>query len=173
MIKALRGLNQRLENQEKSDGFLLEQITELVFKNQAQEKLIIDLKHKNKDLEKKINEEKKAWQGLIVMFQCREAQHPEEREEKSEVGEIDNNQFSNNYEDEYRTICKICHESLKYGHLGSHLYQSDSPTKIKDYVKKYGMPDISKRSYHECAIRQETLLFVRFNLLTHVKTKHK
>ena len=89
-----------------------------------------------------------------------------------EVGEIDTNcMFSNDYEDECQTICKICERSLNYGNLGSHLYQAHS-TRMKDYVEQYGEPEISKKSYHECAICHETLLFIRYHLLTHVKTKH-
>lgn len=68
------------------------------------------------------------------------------------VGEIDTNcMFSNDYEDECQTICKICDRSLNYGNLGSHLYQSHS-TRMKDYVEQYGEPDITKKSYHECAV---------------------
>merc|ERR1719232_1241464 len=88
------------------------------------------------------------------------------------VGDIDTDSlFSNDYEDECQTICKICDRSLNYGNLGSHLYQSHS-TRMKDYVEQYGEPDITKKSYHECAICHETLLFIRYHLLTHVKTKH-
>jgi len=88
------------------------------------------------------------------------------------VGEIDTDcMFSNDYEDECQTICKICDRSLNYGNLGSHLYQSHS-TRMKDYVDQYGEPEINKKSYHECAICHETLLFIRYHLVTHVKTKH-
>ena len=43
---------------------------------------------------------------------------------------------------------------------------------MKDYVAQHGEPAITKKSYHECAICHETLLFIRQQLLTHVKTKH-
>ena len=43
---------------------------------------------------------------------------------------------------------------------------------MKDYVEQYGEPEINKKSYHECAICHETLLFIRYHLVTHVKTKH-
>merc|ERR1719511_336881 len=57
------------------------------------------------------------------------------------VGEIDTDcMFSNDYEDECQTICKICDRSLNYGNLGSHLYQSHS-TRMKDYVDQYGEPE--------------------------------
>ena len=43
------------------------------------------------------------------------------------VGEIDKDcMFSNDYEDECATMCKVCDRSLNYGNLGSHLYQSHS-----------------------------------------------
>ena len=88
------------------------------------------------------------------------------------VGKVDTNcLFSNDYEDECQTICKICERSLNYGNLGSHLYQSHS-TRMKDYVDDYGEPVISKKTYHECAICHQTLYFIRHHLLTHVKTKH-
>jgi len=89
-----------------------------------------------------------------------------------QVGEIDKDcMFSNDYEDECSTICKICERSLNYGNLGSHLYQSHA-TRMKDYVEQFGEPQITKKSYHECAICHETLLFIRYHLVTHVKTKH-
>eukprot|EP00092_Neocalanus_flemingeri_P040165 GFUD01043750.1.p1 GENE.GFUD01043750.1~~GFUD01043750.1.p1 ORF type:complete len:921 (+),score=245.54 GFUD01043750.1:150-2912(+) len=89
-----------------------------------------------------------------------------------QIGEIDKDcMFSNDYEDECSTICKICERSLNYGNLGSHLYQSHS-TRMKDYVEQWGEPQITKKSYHECAICHETLLFIRYHLVTHVKTKH-
>jgi len=89
-----------------------------------------------------------------------------------QVGVIDKDcMFSNDYEDECATICKICERSLNYGNLGSHLYQSHS-TRMKDYVEQWGEPQITKKSYHECAICHETLLFIRYHLVTHVKTKH-
>jgi len=88
------------------------------------------------------------------------------------VGEIDKDcMFSNDYEDECSTVCKICERSLNYGNLGSHLYQSHS-TRMKDYVEQFGEPQITKKSYHECAICHETLLFIRYQLVTHVKSKH-
>ena len=43
------------------------------------------------------------------------------------VGEVDTNcLFSNDYEDECQTICKICRRGLNYGNLGSHIYQAHS-----------------------------------------------
>ena len=45
-------------------------------------------------------------------------------------------------------------------------------TLVKDYVDQQGEPAISRKSYHECAICGETLLFIRQQLLTHVKTRH-
>ena len=54
------------------------------------------------------------------------------------VGEIDTDcMFSNDYEDECQTVCKICERSLNYGNLGSHLYQSHS-SRMKDYVEQHG-----------------------------------
>jgi len=88
------------------------------------------------------------------------------------VGEIDKDcMFSNDYEDECATMCKVCDRSLNYGNLGSHLYQSHS-TRMKEYTEQYGEPEITKKSYHECAICHETLLFIRYHLVTHVKNKH-
>ena len=88
------------------------------------------------------------------------------------VGEIDTDcMFSNDYEDECQTVCKICDRSLNYGNLGSHLYQSHN-SRMKEYMEEFGEPEITKKSYHECAICHETLLFIRYHLVTHVKTKH-
>ena len=88
------------------------------------------------------------------------------------VGEIDTDcMFSNDYEDECQTVCKICDRSLNYGNLGSHLYQSHN-SRMKEYIEEFGDPEITKKSYHECAICHETLLFIRYHLVTHVKTKH-
>ena len=51
------------------------------------------------------------------------------------VGEIDTDcMFSNDYEDECQTICKICDRSLNYGNLGSHLYQSHN-SRMKEYIE--------------------------------------
>ena len=45
------------------------------------------------------------------------------------VGEIDRNcVFSNDYEDECQTVCKICQRCLNLGNLGPHLYQTHSVT---------------------------------------------
>jgi len=89
-----------------------------------------------------------------------------------QVGEIDRDcMFSNDYEDECATFCKICERNLNFGNLGSHLYQSHA-MRMKDYVEQWGEPQITKKTYHECAICHETLLFIRFHLVTHVKTKH-
>ena len=88
------------------------------------------------------------------------------------VGEIDTDcMFSNDYEDECQTVCKICDRSLNYGNLGSHLYQSHN-SRMKEYMEEFGEPEITKKSYHECAICHETLLFMRSNIKTHVKIKH-
>jgi len=79
--------------------------------------------------------------------------------------------FSNDYEDECATVCKICTRMLNYGNLGSHLYQSHG-TKMRQYVEKFGEAVIEKKSYHECAICHETLLFIRYHITLHVKTRH-
>ena len=94
------------------------------------------------------------------------------RSEKMTVGKIDTEcMFSNDYEDECLTICKICDKSLKYSNLGSHIYQSHK-TKMKTYLKDFGEPEFSRKTYHECAICHETLLFMRSHIKAHVKTKH-
>ena len=96
------------------------------------------------------------------------------RSEKANVvvEEVDTNCiFSNDYEDECSTICKICDKTLKYSNIASHLYQTHQ-TKLKVYVEEFGEPEFSKKSYHECAICHETLLFMRSNIKTHVKIKH-
>merc|ERR1719483_1426430 len=88
------------------------------------------------------------------------------------VGEIDKDcMFSNDYEDECSTICQLCNRSLNFGNFGSHLYQSHG-MRMKEFVEQFGEPEIHKKSYHECAICHETLLFVRYQLAQHVKTKH-
>ena len=79
--------------------------------------------------------------------------------------------FSNDYEDECLTVCKICDKSLKYSNIASHLYQSHQ-TKMKVYVEEFGEPEFRKKSYHECAICHETLLFMRSHIKNHVKMKH-
>ena len=79
--------------------------------------------------------------------------------------------FSNDYEDECATICKICTRHLNFGNLGAHLHQSHG-VKMKDYQEKFGEPEITRKSYHECGICHETLLFIRYHLTMHVKNKH-
>ena len=77
------------------------------------------------------------------------------------VGEIDTDcMFSNDYEDECLTVCLMCEKSLKYCNLGSHLYQSHK-SKMRTYIEKFGEPEFSKKTYHECAICHETLLFMK------------
>ena len=63
--------------------------------------------------------------------------------------------FSNDYEDECATVCRICTRSLNYGgaweverkymiylgNLGSHLYQSHG-TKMRAYVEKVSVVKI-------------------------------
>ena len=74
------------------------------------------------------------------------------RAEKLTVGKIDADcMFSNDYEEECLTICKICDKTLVYSNLGSHIYQLHQ-TKMKTYIKDFGQPELSKKSYHECAI---------------------
>ena len=88
------------------------------------------------------------------------------------VGEIDTDcMFSNDYMDECLTVCKVCDRSFKYGNLGSHIYQTHN-IRMKEYNSEYGTPEITKKSYHECAICHETLLFIRSQLVNHIKTKH-
>ena len=79
--------------------------------------------------------------------------------------------FSNDYEDECATICKICTRHLNFGNLGAHLHQSHG-IKMRDYQEKFGEPEITRKSYHECGICHETLLFIRYHLTMHVKNKH-
>ena len=87
-------------------------------------------------------------------------------------GEIDTDcMFSNDYEDECLTACEICNKSVKFGNLGSHVYQSHG-IRMRQYTSEHGTPEITKKSYHECAICHETLLFIRSQLVSHVKTKH-
>ena len=97
-------------------------------------------------------------------------------------GEIDKDcMFSNDYEDECATICKICtrqtqtspswnthlkltilfNRHLNFGNLGAHLHQSHG-IKMRDYQEKFGEPEITRKSYHECGICHETLLFIRW-----------
>ena len=88
--------------------------------------------------------------------------------------------FSNDYEDECATICKICTRHLNFGNLGAHLHQSHG-IKMRDYQvwtslatslllfghqERFGEPEITRKSYHECGICHETLLFIRSLLLT-------
>ena len=91
---------------------------------------------------------------------------------KLEVGEIDTDcMYSNDYEDECQAECQICGRKVKYGNLGTHLYQAHS-IRMKEYVDEFGEPEITIKNYHECAICHETLLFIRSHLVNHVKTKH-
>ena len=68
---------------------------------------------------------------------------------------------------------------LNFGNLGAHLHQSHG-IKMRDYQvwiffvtslflfghqEKFGEPEITRKSYHECGICHETLLFIRWQLL--------
>jgi len=80
--------------------------------------------------------------------------------------------YSNDYEDECKAVCKVCHKECSFANLNSHVYQCHN-IRSGDYLTQFGSVEFSRKAYHECAICHKTLLFVRYHIATHVKTKHK